>query len=94
MTDKERADIGATLAKHHWDNFDRRRSYEWKLSLGVWTALAAFVGVLLTKDAIVILNNALLTAYGMLALPVVLVLYYKFRIKISNDSNKLKEEFL
>ena len=33
-----------------YTNFERRRSYEWKLCLAIWTALAAFIGIILKCD--------------------------------------------
>jgi len=47
---KRRFDVISTLRSWAWTSFDRRRDYEWKLSLGVWTALSALIGILLTKD--------------------------------------------
>ena len=35
--------------KAHYESFDQRRSYEWKLSFGLWTAMAAFIAALVTK---------------------------------------------
>ncbi|MGA2525734.1 MAG: hypothetical protein ABSF79_03855 [Smithellaceae bacterium] len=31
-----------------WENFNNRRIYGWKMGMGIWTALAAFIGVVLT----------------------------------------------
>jgi len=31
--------------KHAFLSFDRRRSYEWKLNIAIWTAIAAFMGL-------------------------------------------------
>jgi hypothetical protein len=44
---KRRADILMSLAEQAWTNMDRRRSYEWKLSIAIWSALAAFAAILL-----------------------------------------------
>jgi len=30
--------------------WEKRRDYEWKLSIGIWTALAAFIAITLQKD--------------------------------------------
>jgi hypothetical protein len=48
---KHRFDAIATLRSWAWASFDRRREFEWKVSMGVWTALAALIGILLTQDA-------------------------------------------
>jgi len=36
------------LRKAAWDSFERRTAIEWKLSLSLWTALAAFIGSIAT----------------------------------------------
>jgi hypothetical protein len=48
---KNRADVLLKLAEIKVKNFDTRRSYEWKLCLGIWTALAAFIGLVLKDGA-------------------------------------------
>ncbi|MFQ5687973.1 MAG: hypothetical protein ACE5GV_15100 [Candidatus Scalindua sp.] len=48
--DKE-LDIIICLEKIAWDNFERRRTYEWKFNFSVWAALGALIGILLAKDA-------------------------------------------
>lgn len=52
MTDEQRRvfDALAEFWKAAWTSFDRRRDYEWKVSLGVWTVLATLTGILLTKE--------------------------------------------
>ena len=50
LSEKEQADILARIYKEAWLNFDRRRNYEWKLSLGVWTATAAFIALSLGRE--------------------------------------------
>jgi hypothetical protein len=47
---KRKFDAISTLRSWAWVSFDRRRDFEWKLSIGVWTALAALIGILLTRD--------------------------------------------
>ena len=47
--DKCRFDALDALRKAGYDSFDHRRSYEWKLSFGIWTALAAFTAALVTQ---------------------------------------------
>ena len=48
--DADRAKLALECMKQSWDNFERRRNYEWKLSLGVWTAIAAFAGLAFEHD--------------------------------------------
>lgn len=40
-----------TLRHAAWTSFDHRRSFEWKLSFGLWTALAALLAGLATGKA-------------------------------------------
>ncbi len=46
--EKRRADILLGLMKQAWANAHGRRSYEWKLSLGMWSALVLFTSGILT----------------------------------------------
>jgi hypothetical protein len=49
MTDDQakRAEVFLRQLEIAWQNLDRRRSYEWKLSLAIWTAIAAFIAITL-----------------------------------------------
>jgi len=42
---EKRAGIWVRLLEVAWTNFDRRRSYEWKMSFAIWTAIAAFIAL-------------------------------------------------
>jgi hypothetical protein len=44
-----RLDSLEKLRNGAWEEFNNRRTYEWKMSLGIWTALAAFIGLILTS---------------------------------------------
>ena len=46
---KRRFDAVAVLWKGCWDRIKERRTYEWKTTLTLWTALALLVGALLTN---------------------------------------------
>ena len=37
-----------TLRDAAWQSFDRRRTYEWKFCIAVWTSMAVFSGTLIT----------------------------------------------
>lgn len=39
-----------TIRESAFGRWDRRRGYEWQLSISIWTALAAFSGIVLSKD--------------------------------------------
>ena len=51
--DGKQLEVLARLFEIAWTNFDRRRSYEWKFSISLWTALAAFIALILRKGDIV-----------------------------------------
>jgi hypothetical protein len=50
MTEEEKKlfDALSTMWSGAWKQFNERRNYEWKLSLGVWTACASFIGLVIT----------------------------------------------
>lgn len=49
-TKQERAQIIIRLNEVAWMNFDRRRNYEFKMGIAIWTALAAFIALSLRED--------------------------------------------
>ena len=49
LKEKDKADVLLRLHDTAWANFERRRAYEWKLSLAIWTAIAAFIAICLRK---------------------------------------------
>ena len=68
-----------------WTNFDRRRSYEWKLSLAIWTALTAFVALTLRGD---VSSPAKLT-FGLFAgLILSLWIFFLRRLKLANEPHQ------
>ena len=38
-----------TLRSAAWTSFDKRRTYEWQFCIALWTALAFFIGTLVTQ---------------------------------------------
>jgi len=47
---KDRFDAYMRCAEASWKDMDARRVYEWKVSFGLWTALAVFAGFVLKGD--------------------------------------------
>lgn len=92
---QKRIEILKDQCNTYWTNFDRRRAYEWKLSLAIWTALAAFIALILDSkislpsfsDRMVILTGALVvvTIVGIQA-------FFQVRVKWANDVDKRKAE--
>jgi len=52
MTQEEERRFRAleTLRKAAWESFNERRKYEFKVTFSMWTALAALIGLLMTRD--------------------------------------------
>lgn len=85
----------------YWTNFDRRRAYEWKLSLAIWTALAAFIALTL-QDKItfslgyknVWLASVFIVLIGGIAGFFIISIQSNFqvRVKLANDVDKRKAE--
>jgi hypothetical protein len=48
--DKLKLDALKAIRDSSFQRWDKRRGYEWSLSISIWTALAAFSGVVLGKD--------------------------------------------
>jgi len=48
--EKNRFDAISALMKSAWESTDHRRTFEWKVSLGLWTAFAGFVGLILGQQ--------------------------------------------
>lgn len=85
----------------YWTNFDRRRAYEWKLSLAIWTALAAFVALTLQDKVTVSLEyknvwlaSVFIVLIGGIAGFFVVLIQWNFqkRVKLANDVDKRKAE--
>jgi hypothetical protein len=49
-TNRLKIDTLFRLADQSWRSFDTNRSYEWKMSLALWTVLAAFAALLAKGD--------------------------------------------
>src|SRR6267154_1270692 len=75
-----------------WDSFDKRRSYEWKFGIAVWTALAVFTGTLLTQpsDKVFQLKGKWPVAVtGLVALMVVAIhAYWSNGISVRNGNDR------
>jgi hypothetical protein len=49
--DKNKFDALEQLRAAAWDSFDKRRNFEWRVCIALWTAFAAFIGAVLTGKA-------------------------------------------
>ncbi len=48
--EKRKADMLFSLCENSWGSFNERRSYEWKLSLAIWTAISVFITIVLKEN--------------------------------------------
>lgn len=88
LTLKEQTDILMTLSDHAWKSFDARRAYEWKLSLGIWTALAAFSGVIVSSEHEFKPNVDGFIFFAISAMSVITIQYYcLYRILLGNRAD-------
>jgi hypothetical protein len=89
--EKARFDAFETLRQAAWNNFDHRRSYEWKLAISLWTALAAFTGAVITRPTDPALpavrGSVWLVAVGGLAVTLIHA-YWSYNCKVRNDRDR------
>jgi uncharacterized protein YacL len=94
MTDEKKAEILLTLEKYSWDNLDRRRIYEWKFNISLWTVLTALIGILLSNPMSVNLEFMIRQNYFFCILILVTIiishLYWLYNLTLRN---KLDIEF-
>lgn len=69
---KETFDALATLRDVRWTAFDTRRAFEWKMGLAVWTAIAAFIALVLQDsiDGLAAVNRWLVLSASAIVLAV------------------------
>lgn len=86
---KTKLDALEKLRNGAWENFNNRRIYGWKMGMGIWTALAAFIGVVLTGR--IYINQSLsccktFIVFEAFAIVAIMVVYLqaKFLIGIGN----------
>ena len=48
---QKKPEVLMKLLELGWTNFDHRRIYQWKMTLAIWTAIAAFIALYLKGDA-------------------------------------------
>ena len=91
-SDEKNAELLQKHTEFHYMNFDRRRSYEWKLSLALWTALAAFTALTLKGEiGIEITSWAIAVGIGAAGIAIVaLQLYFLLMILKANSLDKEK----
>lgn len=82
---KERAETLLSLANSCWTEFDTRRSYEWKVSLGLWASLGLITGFLFQEDIKV-------SAWYLVPIAVIFVSYVIFQYGIYKSNRQDQEK--
>ena len=70
-----------------WTNFDRRRAYEWKLSLGIWTALGAFIALLLGEKTLDLSGHEWVLAFPAGAI-LLIQAFFEYRVILANKTDQ------
>ena len=88
MGEKDKAGILLGKCELAWSQFNQRRGYEWKLSFGIWTAIALFIATLLRNDTLAFGCPAkvLLTILAILILAIHGI--FLLGIKLGNDVDR------
>lgn len=86
---KDRIDALLALADARWRDFNTRRSFEWKVTIGLWTAQALFATFVFRTNVKSVSNSQIVFLGAIFA---VIIYIYAFRwtkgIWESNEKNK------
>ena len=80
---KVRIEILIETAKFHRDRFNSRRSYQWKLNLALWSAVALLAGFLFTNELNTQRTPCCVYCFGLLLLLLVNVVYFYWTVHVS-----------
>jgi len=73
-----------------YTNFERRRTYEWKICLAIWTAIAAFIA-LLYRGQITLLPEIPIKLLSFVGIAIVVIqFFFLYNVKHANDVDKEK----
>ena len=73
------------LCEIAWTNFDRRRSYEWKFSIAIWTAITAFIALTLKGEVDKPPESAFWLVAGFV---MSLQIFFLHRVKLANSADQ------
>ncbi len=85
-------EIRLKLYETTWENFERRRAYEWKLALSIWTALAVFGAVVLKEELHLEPGHKAILAVSAVVLVLLLALF-QYRIHLGHRCDVAKAHF-
>lgn len=86
---KNSAEVLQKQVEFSYMNFDRRRSYEWKLSLALWTALSVFIALTLRGE--VQIQSCLIKVVMAIA-AILLVLLHSYFLLMLIEANSLDKK--
>lgn len=70
-----------------WNNFERRRSYQWKINLALWGAIGAFILITLKENTVKINSSIYLFLVG----GIVVLVHFWFLFCVTRKNNIDKE---
>jgi len=88
--DKKYGELIQRQVEFNYMNFDRRRSYEWKLSLALWTVLVALVALSLRGEIQIETIGSLKTVMVILSVSVLVIQFYFLSMILG--ANKLDKQ--
>lgn len=75
-------------AAHRWE---KRREYEWKLSFGLWTAIAAFIAIVIGKENQIKDGPLVIGVIAVLGISITLLHFFYLHGIIRNTLNDLRK---
>jgi hypothetical protein len=94
LTDEgKRCDLLKYLGDDRWREFELKAQQEWKLSIGIWSALVVGIGILFKGEAKDITHFPKITLFITAALLLSLIVFshFKFLLWIQTRMNQLRE---
>lgn len=91
ILDQKKLEVYMNLADSCWKEYDTRRSYEWKVSFGIWTALGIIIGFIIKEDIPFHYNLYVVSVVVILFLLIV-YFFYVFQKGIQNSNNYDQEK--
>jgi uncharacterized membrane protein YhaH (DUF805 family) len=91
ITDDKKIDILISLANSSQSEYDTRRTYEWKVSFGLWTAIGVISGFALKENFNLPMNSFLI--YLLLTIIFLAYIWFQYGLHKSNDHDQKKRYF-
>ena len=88
--EKNRIDAIELLRKAQWESFDKRRSYEWKIGIALWTAIASFIVITIKSKITYNIRSLELIIASIIF--VIIIIIHAFWIWDLRRANKLDKD--